>query len=65
VTRPRIVLLKDLAADLRQTVRRRPERQPAGAPDRRTAEELERRLDETRERLRREIPPPRDDLPDG
>jgi hypothetical protein len=35
-------------------VRRRKPRQVA---DRRTAEELERRLDETRARLRREIPP--------
>jgi len=58
VTRRRIVFLKDLAADLRQSVRRRPERPPpAASPDRRTAQELERRLDETRERLRREVPP--------
>ena len=59
--RRRIVFLKDLAADLRQSVRPRLEGSPAAhGPDRRTAEELERRLDETRERLRREIPPPDD-----
>jgi hypothetical protein len=32
-------------------------RKPQPGPDRRTAEELERRLDETKERLRREVPP--------
>jgi hypothetical protein len=63
VARRRIVFLKDLAGDLRQSVRRRGSETPrdANAPDRSTAEELERRLDETRERLRREIPPPDDE----
>jgi hypothetical protein len=56
VARPRIVLLKDLAADLRQTVRRRP--QQGDATDQQDSErELVRRLDETRERLRRKTPP--------
>ena len=62
VARRRIVFLKDLAGDLRQSVRRRGEQPPdPRAPDRSTAQELERRLDETRERLRREIPPPDDE----
>ena len=63
--RRRIVYLQDLAADLRASVRRRrpaaPPAPAAQAPDGRTAEELERRLDATRERLRREIPPPEGD----
>jgi hypothetical protein len=37
-------------------------RKPLQVPDRRTADELERRLDATRDRLRREVPP-RDDEP--
>jgi hypothetical protein len=61
VARRRIAFLQNLAADLRRSGRRRSQRSPA-APDERTAEELERRLDETRARLRREIPP-RDDEP--
>jgi hypothetical protein len=60
VPRRRIVFLRDLAADLRQTVRR-----PREAGERRDTErELVRRLDETRERLRRETPP-REDPEDG
>jgi hypothetical protein len=54
--RRRIVFLKDLAADLRQSVRRTP--QPEDDTDQQDSErELARRLDETRERLRRETPP--------
>jgi hypothetical protein len=57
--RRRIVFLKDLAADLRQSVRRRS--QPEDGTDQQDPEhELVRRLDETRERLRRETPPPAD-----
>jgi hypothetical protein len=56
VPRRRIVYLKDLAADLRESVRRRP--QQADDTDQQDSErELMRRLDETRERLRRETPP--------
>jgi hypothetical protein len=55
LTRRRIARLQQLAGKVRR-------RKPRQAPDRRTAEELERRLDETRARLRREIPP-RDDEP--
>jgi glutamate synthase domain-containing protein 2 len=51
VTRRRIARLRQLATKVRR-------RKPPPVPDRRTSEELERRLDETRERLRREIPPP-------
>jgi hypothetical protein len=51
LTRRRIARLQQLAGKVRR-------RKPRQLPDRRTAEELERRLDATRERLRREIPPP-------
>jgi hypothetical protein len=53
LTRRRIARLQRLAGKVRR-------RKPPPVPDRRTAEELERRLDATRERLRREIPPPDD-----
>jgi hypothetical protein len=53
LTRRRIARLQQLAGKVRR-------RKAPREPDRRTAEELERRLDETRERLRREILP-RDD----
>jgi hypothetical protein len=58
VTRPRLALLQRVAKDVAQAARRRrqpPEAQPVDAA---TADELARRLDETRERLRRDIPPP-------
>jgi len=52
----RIATLQAFAGELRDSITRR--RKPAPqSPDRRTARELERRLDETRERLRQEIPP--------
>jgi hypothetical protein len=54
VTRPRLALLQRVAKDVAQAARRR-SRTPEGRP---TADELARRLDETRERLRRDIPPP-------
>jgi hypothetical protein len=56
VPRRRIVFLKDLAAGLRESVRRQP--QEADETDQQDSErELMRRLDETRQRLRRETPP--------
>jgi hypothetical protein len=57
LTRRRIARLQQLTGKVRR-------RKPRQVPDHRTAEELERRLDETRARLRREIPP-RDDEPAG
>jgi hypothetical protein len=56
LTRRRIASLQAFAGELRDSIRRR-RKAPKQAPDRRTSEELERRLDATRERLRREIPP--------
>jgi hypothetical protein len=57
VTRPRLALLQRVARDAAQAARRR--RRPTEVPraDGPSADELARRLDETRERLRREIPP--------
>jgi hypothetical protein len=55
LTRRRIARLQRFAGKVRR-------RKPRQVPDRRTADELERRLDATRERLRREIPP-RDNEP--
>jgi len=63
VTRPRLAFLQDLAADLRRSVRRRGPQPPddrATAEAQASAAELSRRLDETRDRLRRDIPPPDD-----
>jgi hypothetical protein len=54
--RRRIVFLRNLAADLRQSVRRSPD-QADDADQSDSERELVRRLDETRERLRRETPP--------
>jgi hypothetical protein len=56
-------LLQRVAKDVAQAARRRgrhPEVPPTdgGTADSPTADELARRLDETRERLRRDIPPP-------
>jgi hypothetical protein len=56
LARRRIARAKRLAGKLRAR------RRSTAEPDRRTAEELERRLDATRARLRRENPP-RDDEP--
>jgi hypothetical protein len=61
LTRRRIAFLQDLAADLRDSLRRRRSRDARAEPDAPVPDELERRLDETRERLRREIPPRADD----
>jgi hypothetical protein len=58
VTRPRLVLLQRVASDVAQAARRRRRRPPEfRSADGPTADELARRLDATRERLRREIPP--------
>jgi hypothetical protein len=64
VTRPRLALIQRVAKDV--AARRRPRGRRTGSPptadgptaDGLTVDELARRLDETRERLRREIPPP-------
>jgi hypothetical protein len=58
LTRPRIARFQQLAREMRDAARMQRRKPPE--PDRRTAEELERRLDETRERLRRETPPRED-----
>jgi hypothetical protein len=63
--RPRLRPLAGLALGLRAAARRRRDRRftPIAAPqpeEQRAADELKRRLDETRERLRHEIPPPID-----
>jgi hypothetical protein len=68
VARPRLASLQRAAEDVVQAMRRRersrrqkaepPARPPVPAP---TADELARRLDETRARLRRDIPPPGDE----
>jgi hypothetical protein len=60
LTRRRIASLQAFAGELRDSIRRR-RKAVAQVPDPRTSEELERRLDQTRERLRREIPPRADD----
>jgi hypothetical protein len=59
--RPRLAALLDLVGDLADAVRSGAERvlgqgtQPAG--EERSADEVKRRLDATRERLKRETPP--------
>jgi hypothetical protein len=58
VTRPRLALLQRVAKDVAQSARRRRRPSEVQRPDGATADELARRLDETRERLRRDIPPP-------
>ena len=55
MTRPRIALLQRVAQDFARTVRPR-NRRVAHRADR-TSEEFARRVDATRERLRRDIPP--------
>jgi hypothetical protein len=62
LSKRRLPFLSDAADDVRQAVARaRSRRQaPPPTPERETAAELQRRLDLTRERLRREIPPPDD-----
>jgi hypothetical protein len=58
MTRPRLARLQRIAEDIGRAARRRrrgPQR--AHEPDQRTSDELARRLDATRDRLRRDIPP--------
>jgi len=68
VTRPRLAKLQRVAREVADRARRRPGGGPAsshappGGPDQPAADELARRLDATRERLRREIPPGREDV---
>jgi hypothetical protein len=57
MTRPRLALLQRVAKDAAQAARRRRRPSEVQRTDGATADELARRLDETRERLRREIPP--------
>jgi hypothetical protein len=57
VTRPRLARLQRIAEDIAGAARRGRSARPAQRPDEQTANELARRLDATRERLRRDIPP--------
>jgi hypothetical protein len=69
LARPRLAFLRSFADDLGE-VRRRARRRrgrpapPPQRPDGPAGEELARRLDETRARLRRDIPPRADDARD-
>ena len=61
--RPRLAILAGAANDVRDSMRRaRALRQARvhGAAEQASTDEVKRRLDETRARLRREIPPKRD-----
>jgi hypothetical protein len=60
VTRPRLARLQRIARDVAGAARRGRSARPAQRPDERSSDELARRLDATRERLRRDIPPRRD-----
>jgi hypothetical protein len=59
MTRPRIAAIQRAVTNVTQAVRRRRHGRASerSEPDDETADELARRLDATRERLRREIPP--------
>jgi hypothetical protein len=59
LTRRRLVFLTGLANDLRDSVRRARSRRPPPA-QKASADEVKRRLDETRSRLRSQIPPRQD-----
>jgi hypothetical protein len=56
MTRPRLALIQRVARDIAHAARRR-RGHDLQRPDGPTAAELSRRIDETRERLRRDIPP--------
>jgi hypothetical protein len=66
--RPRLAFLADLAGDVARSARLRRTRRPPAvrepppptAVERASAEEVKRRLDETRERLKRETASPND-----
>jgi hypothetical protein len=60
--RPRLAFLADLLSDVTGSARRRPKRPPSGQPaagkeEQLSADEMKRRLDATRARLKRERPP--------
>jgi hypothetical protein len=58
--RPRLAILAGAASDVRASVRRaraRKRHPPGPPPERESADEVKRRLDETRKRLRSQIPP--------
>jgi hypothetical protein len=58
--RPRLAIIAGAASDFRASVRRaraRRRTRVAPAPEQESADEVKRRLDETRERLRSQIPP--------
>jgi len=57
MTRPRLAKLQRAARDVADAARRRRRAPEPKQPDAAAAAELARRLDATRERLRREIPP--------
>jgi hypothetical protein len=61
--RPRLAILADAASDIRESVRRaraRKRARPSATPEQESADEVKRRLDQTRTRLRSQIPPPDD-----
>jgi hypothetical protein len=58
MTRPRLARLQRIAKDLAGAARGRRDAHDTQRPDVPASDELARRLDETRERLRRDIPPP-------
>ena len=61
--RPRLAILSDAASDVRESMRRARVRKRARAsatPEQESADEVKRRLDQTRTRLRSQIPPPDD-----
>ena len=57
MTRPRLARLQRIARDIAGAARRGRSTGQPRVPDERTSDELARRLDATRERLRRDIPP--------
>jgi hypothetical protein len=62
--RPRLAILADAANDVRDSVRRaraRNRAHPRPNPERESAEEIKRRLDQTRARLRRQVAPRADE----
>jgi len=65
--RPRLAMLAGAANDVRDSMRRARARRHArarGPTAQQSADEVKRRLDETRARLRREIPPKQDPTTD-
>lgn len=62
--RPRLAILAGAANDVRDSVRRARSRKRVDGrttPERESAEEVKRRLDQTRARLRRQVPPRADE----